>query len=104
MNDYTPIKKMMTEKMVHLYCQDHHDDALCASCQDDLAMMFKHLDACRFKDKGWPCPTCPDRCFTGKDLETMMTVMGYAQEWMKKHPDQAESMMPPTPGQADTRP
>lgn len=34
----------------------------------------------------------------------MMTVMGYTQEWMEKHPDQAESMMQPTPGQADTRP
>ena len=94
--DYTPVKKMMTEKMVRLYCSDHHrTEDLCDDCKADLERMFKHLDVCKFKDKGWPCPTCPDSCFNGKDKETMMRVMSYAQEWMAKNPDKAAMMMPP---------
>ncbi len=82
--------------MVRLYCADHHGtDDLCESCKEDLERMYKHLDACKFKDKGWPCPTCPDSCFNGKDLEAMMRVTSYTQEWMKKNPDKASSMMSP---------
>lgn len=96
MDDFTPVKKMMTERMVRLYCSDHHGgEVLCDNCQQELDTMFKHLDACKFKDKGWPCPTCPDSCFHGRDLEAMMRVMSYVQEWMDRNSDKAASMMPP---------
>ena len=96
MDDYTSVKKMMTEKMVRLYCENHHSASdLCDDCRSDLEAMFRHLDACKFKDKGWPCPTCPDSCFHGDDLAKMTRVMTYVQEWMEQNPDKAASMMPP---------
>ncbi len=101
MEDFTPIKKMMTEKMVRLYCSENHGGQdLCDSCRKDLEMSFRHLDACKFKDKGWPCPTCPECCFRGKDGETLMRIMGFAQKWMEEHPEQAEAMKPPVPPNA----
>ena len=61
----------------------------------NLLRAYRHLDACRFKNKGWPCPTCPSCCFCGKDYETMTEVMDFAREWMKENPDKARFMKPP---------
>lgn len=98
MEDYTSVKKMMTEKIQRLYCsENHHSADLCDECKKDLEMSFRHLDACKFEDKGWPCPTCPECCFRGKDGETLMRVMGFAQKWMEENPDKADMMRPPAP-------
>lgn len=96
MDDFTQIKKEMTSRMVELYCRcTHGGEALCDDCRADLDMTMRHLDTCRFKDKGWPCPTCPECCFQGKDRDTMMRVIGFAEQWVQDHPEMAASMRPP---------
>ena len=100
MNDFTAIKKMMTERIMRVYCQGHHNSSavtgeLCADCCLDLKRIYGHLDACHFKEKGWPCPTCPGMCYQGDDKELLMRVMSYAQEWMEEHPDEEDYLVPP---------
>ena len=93
---FTRIKKMMTKKMYKLYYDDHPEEfASKAEYEKKLDRAYRHLDACKFKDKGWPCPTCPECCFKGQDYEDMMTVMNYAEQWAAEHPDQAKKMRPP---------
>lgn len=98
MDDFTPVKKMMTERMYTLYCAENHGGgSLCGACESSLRKAYRHLDACKFKDKGWPCPTCPECCFKGADFEELMTIMGFAEQWMKDNPERAAEMQPPTP-------
>ena len=63
--------------------------------ETNLLRAYRHLDACRLKNKGWPCPKCPNCCFRGKDYETMTEVMDFAQKWMNENPDKARFMKPP---------
>lgn len=65
---FTRIKKTMTKRMYKLYYKENRESAQTGgSYEADIAKAYKHLDACRFKDKGWPCPNCPECCFRGKD-------------------------------------
>lgn len=93
---FTMVKKSMTRKMYKLYYTEN-EEALQKQeeYEKGLAKVYKHLDACKFKEKGWPCPTCPECCFHGKDHDDMMTVMNYVQKWMEEHPDRAKYMKPP---------
>ncbi|MBE6521237.1 MAG: nitrous oxide-stimulated promoter [Thermoplasmata archaeon] len=101
--DYTPVKKEMTRRMVDLYCRDMHGtDGICPACYKRMMDTYKRLDACKFKDKGWPCDTCPGMCYSGDSLDFMQDVMEHAKRWMAAHPEEAAKMMPPkdvTPGQ-----
>ena len=63
--------------------------------ESNLSKAYKHLDACKFKDKGWPCPTCPDCCFHGKDYDDMMAVMSFAEKWIEENPEKAKAMKLP---------
>ena len=93
---YTRIKKHMTKKMYHLYYRENREASQSKEeYEANLLRAYRHLDACRFKNKGWPCPTCPSCCFCGKDYETMTEVMDFAREWMKENPDKARFMKPP---------
>lgn len=68
MVDYTSIKKQMSYHMVQLYCLDyHHSSQLCPKCRKVLDGFYYHLDRCRFKEKGWPCPTCPECCYSERE-------------------------------------
>lgn len=58
---FTKIKKTMTKKMYDLYYSENEEVSQNSEEHAaNLAKAYKHLDACKFKDKGWPCPTCPD--------------------------------------------
>lgn len=94
-NVFTRIKKTMTKKMYVLYYENHKDEMTKQEFENKLERSYRHLDACKFKDKGWPCPTCPECCFKGKDYDNMMTVMNYAQQWAEENPKQAWKMKPP---------
>ena len=95
-NLYTRIKKHMTKKMYYLYYRENREASQSKEeYEANLLRAYRHLDACRFKNKGWPCPTCPSCCFCGKDYETMTEVMDFAREWMKENPDKARFMKPP---------
>ncbi len=97
MTDYTPVKKMMTEKMIRLYCSDLHGKAeLCPECQDMLDRSFTLLDHCNHKEEGWPCDTCPDCCFKGKNREMLDKIGAHTKQWMAEHPEQAAAMMSPS--------
>ena len=63
-NLYTRIKKHMTKKMYHLYYRENREASQSKEeYEANLLRAYRHLDACRFKNKGWPCPTCPSCCF-----------------------------------------
>ena len=64
--------------------------------EKNLAKAYKHLDACKFKEKGWPCPTCPECCFRGRDHDDMMKVMDFAEKWAQENPKKAGVLKPPT--------
>jgi hypothetical protein len=101
LDNFTPVKKMMTEKMIRLYCSEcHGSPEPCDECKESLDRSFRHLDACRFKDKGWPCVSCQECCFKGKDYDDLMKLMTFAQKWMEENPDKAEQMRPPVPPNA----
>ena len=91
--------EFMQKMGIEYYC--FHDVDLVTEAETieeyeaNLLRAYRHLDACRFKNKGWPCPTCPSCCFCGKDYETMTEVMDFAREWMKENPDKARFMKPP---------
>ena len=92
----TRIKKHMTKKMYHLYYRENREVSQSKEeYEANVLRAYRHLDACRFKNKGWPCPTCPSCCFRGKDYETMTEVMDFVREWMKENPDKARFMKPP---------
>lgn len=92
---FTRIKKTMTKKMYVLYYENHKNAMTEHEFQTNLERSFRHLDACKYKDKGWPCPTCPECCFKGKDYDEMMTVMNYAEQWANENPKQAWKIKPP---------
>ena len=93
---FTKIKKTMTKRMYRLYYTEHKDAAGAKEAYEaGLSKAYKHLDACKFKEKGWPCPTCPECCFRGKDHDDMMTVMNYAEKWASEHPEKAGFLRPP---------
>ena len=80
-NLYTRIKKHMTKKMYHLYYRENREASQSKEeYEANLLRAYRHLDACRFKNKGWPCPTCPSCCFCGKDYETMTEVMDFVRD------------------------
>ena len=93
---FTKVKKTMTKRMYELYYKENADaPQAMGEYEAVLGKAYKHLDACRFIDKGWPCPTCPSCCFRGKDYDDMMQVMNFAQKWAEEHPDQAKKLMSP---------
>ena len=62
--------------MYHLYYRENREvSQYKEEYEANLLRAYRHLDVCRFKNKGWPCPTCPNCCFCGKDYETMTEVM-----------------------------
>ena len=68
---------------------------MCGECAARRDVFFAHLDACIYKDKGWPCMTCPKCCFEGADKDAMMAVSAHMQEWMAAHPEEATKFAPP---------
>ncbi len=89
MTDFTPFKKEMTYRMALAYCKGEHGcDDLCEECLNRLMSAMKHLDNCRFKEEGRPCPSCPDCCFHGSDLENMLKTVTYES----KHPELASEV------------
>ena len=75
-NLYTRIKKHMTKKMYHLYYRENREASQSKEeYEANLLREYRHLDACRFKNKGWPCPTCPTimaHCVHSTDEEIQM--------------------------------
>lgn len=78
---FTIVKKSMTKKLYTIYYRENKEVAQQKKeYEENLLQAYKHLDACKFKNKGWPCPTCPDCCFHGKDYENMMNVVKFAEK------------------------
>jgi AcrR family transcriptional regulator len=78
--DYTPYKKEMTYRMISAYCRDMHgtpSGELCPGCKEILDRSVAHLDACRFKEEGRPCPSCPDCCMSKEDYAAMVLYINH---------------------------
>lgn len=92
---YTKVKKTMTKKMYDLYYNENKEvSQKREEYEANLLKTYRHLEACKYKNKGWPCPTCPNCCFRGKDYEDMMNVMKFAEKWMSENPQKARFMKP----------
>ena len=66
--------------MLSAYCRDMHgtlSGELCPDCKAIPDRSVAHLDACRFKEEGRPCPSCPDCCMTKEDYATMMLFISH---------------------------
>ncbi len=84
--DYTPMKKEMSLRIIRFYCRENHGgDGLCEECERVYQTTVRHLEACRFKELGRPCPACPECCFTGEDRERMIRMV----EFEGRHADEA---------------
>lgn len=66
------------ETMVHIYCRDHHNGALCDECQGLLDYASLRLDRCRFGTEKPTCANCPAHCYQRNRREQVRTVMRYA--------------------------
>jgi len=66
------------ETMVHLYCRDHHEGALCAECRGLLDYASLRLDRCRFGTEKPTCAKCPVHCYQKDRREQVRMVMRYA--------------------------
>ena len=55
--------------MYHLYDRENREvSQYKEEYEANLLRAYRRLDVCRFKNKGWPCPTMPELLFLWKRL------------------------------------
>ena len=64
--------------MLHIYCRDHHGEALCKACQELHHYARLRLDRCRFGEDKPTCAKCPVHCYQRERREQIKHVMRYA--------------------------
>ncbi len=82
-------EKQTIERMIHLYCTDHHDTQgeLCDSCQQLLTYAKRRLDSCPFQDQKPACNHCQTHCYTPAKQQAMREIMRYSgPKMMVRHP------------------
>lgn len=77
------------EKMVRIYCVDHHADptGLCPECSVFLGYAERRLEKCPYGQAKPVCAKCPIHCYKQAQRETARTVMAYGGPRMTyRHP------------------
>ncbi len=76
------------EKMIRLYCRDHHGDGVpCPDCAELAAYARARLDRCPFQEGKTTCAHCPVHCYKPGMRERVRRVMRYAgPRMLLRHP------------------
>ncbi len=78
------------QKMVGIYCNDHHDsvgDAPCESCSEFLDYAEVRLQKCPYGEDKPTCANCPIHCYKPARREQVKRIMGYAgPRMLLRHP------------------
>jgi hypothetical protein len=81
-------EKKTIDKMVHIYCKEHHDtkkDELCPECTEFLEYAFMRLDNCPFQEEKSTCGKCLVHCYQPQLREKAKEIMRYAGPRMLLH-------------------
>ncbi len=82
-------ERVTLEKMIRLYCRDHHGrrGALCPGCAELAAYARARLDRCPFQEGKTTCAHCPVHCYKPGMRERVRQVMRYAgPRMLLRHP------------------
>jgi hypothetical protein len=77
------------DKMIGLYCHDHHatSDVLCGDCQALRDYSQLRLQKCPYQEKKTTCANCPSHCYQKSMREKIREVMHHAgPRMLKQHP------------------
>ena len=78
------------EKMVEIYCSDHHGVAkgsLCADCRAFMDYADVRLDKCPYGDDKPTCSNCPIHCYKPAQRAKVKVIMRYAgPRMLLRHP------------------
>ena len=81
-------EKKTIEKMVYIYCKDHHDTKeteYCSECAEFLEYAFLRLDKCPFQEEKSTCGKCLVHCYQPQMREKAKEIMRYAGPRMLLH-------------------
>jgi hypothetical protein len=83
-------ERLTMEKMVGIYCSDHHDepgDALCSFCRTFLDYAEVRLEKCPYGDDKPTCSNCPVHCYKPVQRTQVKAIMRYAgPRMLLRHP------------------
>jgi len=78
------------EKMVEIYCHDHHKpegEQLCGDCRVFMDYAEVRLDKCPYGDDKPTCANCPIHCYKPARREQVKEIMRYAgPRMLLRHP------------------
>ncbi len=83
-------ERVTMEKMVDIYCADHHAGSagnLCPECSAFLEYAEIRLDKCPYGEDKPTCSNCPVHCYKAPQREYARRVMRYAgPRMLLRHP------------------
>ncbi|MDJ0698231.1 MAG: nitrous oxide-stimulated promoter family protein [Woeseiaceae bacterium] len=83
-------ERVTMEKMVDIYCADHHEGSagdLCPECSAFLEYAEVRLDKCPYGEDKPTCSNCPVHCYKAPQREYARRVMRYAgPRMLLRHP------------------
>ena len=73
-------EKTIVQKMIRLYCKDHHDSAseLCLECQELSEYAMNRLNHCKFGEAKPTCGKCTVHCYKPRMRNQIKEVMRYS--------------------------
>jgi hypothetical protein len=78
------------QRMVEIYCRDHHDSAAagpCEACRQFLDYAERRLEKCPYGEGKPTCAKCPVHCYKRVQREQAREIMRYAGPRMTlRHP------------------
>lgn len=75
------------EKMLGIYCSDHHSASLCVDCRELLVALEGVLAKCPYGDSKPLCSRCSSVCIAEDDRARIADVMHYSGSRMLcRHP------------------
>ncbi len=80
-------EKETFEKMIRIYCHDHHANSLCLDCRALMTELEQVLGKCPFGDSKPLCSKCSIRCMGFEDRAKVLDVMRYSgPQMIYRHP------------------
>lgn len=79
-------EKKTIEKMVILYCKNHHvGQAPCSECSQLIDYALNRVEKCKFGDNKPTCAKCTIHCYRKNERETIRNIMRYSGPRMIIH-------------------